>query len=77
MDAVIFIIRHGEKPEGKGDPHLSAAGWDRAWKLASKPEGIGPPTHVFAAAASPEGNRPVETISPLASALGLTMAAED
>jgi hypothetical protein len=76
MDAVIFIIRHAEKPEDKGDPHLAAAGWDRAWKLAPKPERIGPPTHVLAAAASLESNR-VETISLLASALGLTMAAED
>ena len=75
MDAVIFIIRHAEKPEDKGNPHLSTAGWDRAWKLASKPERIGPPTHVFAAAASLESNRPVETISPLASALGLAIDA--
>ena len=75
MDAVIFIIRHAERPEDKGDPHLAPAGWDRAWELASNSELVGPPTHIFAAAASAVSNRPVETISPLAAALGLTIDA--
>ena len=75
MDTVIFIIRHAEKPEDKGNPHLAPEGWDRAWKLASNPELLGPPTHVFAAAASSESNRRVETISPLAAVRGLSIDA--
>jgi hypothetical protein len=43
MDTVIFIIRHAEKPEDKGNPHLAPEGWNRAWKLASNPELLGPP----------------------------------
>jgi broad specificity phosphatase PhoE len=71
----IIIIRHAEKPNDDTDPHLAPAGWKRAWALSSNPGLVGPPSVIFAAAASLGSNRPVETISPLAAALGLSIDA--
>jgi hypothetical protein len=76
----VLIIRHGEKP---GDPStdspadsadLSTQGYERAASLAVYvPATFGRPDVLFATQASKNSNRPVETITPLATALGLTI----
>ncbi|WP_245643999.1 histidine phosphatase family protein [Paraburkholderia oxyphila] len=79
----VFVIRHAEKP---GDPatdnpqdgiDLSTRGYERAAALA--PFFIatfGKPDAVFATQASKHSNRPVETVTPLAQALGLDIKAD-
>jgi phosphohistidine phosphatase SixA len=63
---VILLMRHAEKPEGEGDPHLSAVGQARAKKLASYiPAKFWVPDFIIAAADSPESVRPRETVEPL------------
>jgi broad specificity phosphatase PhoE len=80
--AWIAILRHAEKP---GDPatdnladgpDLSDVGQQRAALLATAlPDIVGAtPDRLFAAQASAESNRPVETITPLANALGVGVA---
>ena len=79
----VIIIRHGEKP---GDPatdsaadgiDLSTRGYERAGALAPYiPDVFGKPDFLFAAKASKHSNRPVETITPLAQALGLQIDAK-
>ena len=74
----VFIIRHGEKP---GDPavdnvadgpNLSTKGYERAAALAVYvPATFPKPDFLLAASQSKNSNRPVETITPLAQALGL------
>jgi hypothetical protein len=76
----VLIIRHGEKP---GDPStesaadsldLSTQGYERAASLAFYvPATFGKPDALFATQASSNSNRPVETITPLANVLGLTI----
>ncbi len=70
----VFIIRHAEKV---GGPHLSDTGYKRAQVLVGlfgdcfcKPDAL------FAAANKPKSSRPVETLEPLAAALGLIINAE-
>ena len=71
----VFIIRHAEKPsEGS---HLSDTGYERAQALVKlfgdcfcKPDAL------FAAPNKPKSFRPVETLEPLAAALGLAINAE-
>jgi broad specificity phosphatase PhoE len=70
----IFIIRHAEKPETGDSPHLSEKGRLRAAALPRYP--LGPLTAIFAAKTSPESARPVETVTPLATARGLSINAE-
>ena len=75
----ILIIRHAEKPDGTDDtstknPNLSLRGYERAGALAPfLPGTFGQPDFLFASQASTSSNRPVETITPLANALGLTI----
>jgi hypothetical protein len=79
----VLIIRHGEKP---GDPStdsdtdgvdLSTRGFERAGALAAYiPATFGKPDFLFATQASKHSNRPVETITPLAQALGLKIDAK-
>ncbi|MHA6845640.1 histidine phosphatase family protein [Ralstonia syzygii] len=74
----ILIIRHGEKP---GEPDidaltdgtdLSTKGYERAGALSPYvPAMFGKPHFLFATKASEHSNRPVETITPLARAIGL------
>jgi broad specificity phosphatase PhoE len=89
---VVMVIRHGEKPDGKDpgidadgkqdDSSLTAAGWQRAEKLADlldpasgqPPAGLARPAAIYAAGANDdgEGKRPRETVAPLAQRLGIT-----
>jgi hypothetical protein len=62
----IVILRHAEKPDDIGDPHLSPAGTQRATMLATLiPQRFPNPDFLFATAPSKESNRPVETLTPL------------
>ena len=70
----IFIIRHAEKPEAGDSPHLSAKGLLRAAALPRYP--FPPLAGIFAARTSRESARPVETVTPLGAATGLTIEAE-
>jgi hypothetical protein len=76
----ILIIRHAEKPIDKEDEHLTSRGAARAAALPSlfyipkafrtKPAPFPTPDFIFATAKSKHSNRPVETVQPLAKALG-------
>jgi hypothetical protein len=77
--AQIIVIRHAEKPRQRGSLHLSMDGEKRAASLVSyfnrDPELLqhGPPVALFATAVtkSGRGQRPGETLEPLAKSLGL------
>jgi hypothetical protein len=76
----VLIIRHAEKPDDKKDKHLTSRGAARAAALPSlfyipkvfrtKPAPFPTPDFLFATAESKDSNRPVETVQPLAKALG-------
>jgi hypothetical protein len=77
--AMVFIIRHAEKPMGK-DQNLSPIGFRRAQLLPSlflpqpgstKHPRLPRPDALFATAPSKGSVRPIETITPLAQALHL------
>jgi len=73
----VLIIRHAEKPDGKGDPNLSKRGYERADALAKViPEHFATPDVLLATKATPNSNRPAETITPLAEALHLPIVAD-
>ncbi len=71
---IVMILRHAEKPDGpqaKTDPNLSPRGRERAAALAKViPEHFPKPQILIATEPSKESNRPVETLTPLAEALG-------
>ena len=76
----VLIIRHGEKPgdpatDSAGDgPDLSTKGFERAAALSIYvPATFGSPDFLFATAKSKKSNRPVETITPLAKVLGISI----
>lgn len=70
----ILIIRHAEKSNDKSDIHLNARGKARAAALVRLfPEQFDTPEFIFASKASLHSNRPVETVTPLADALHLTI----
>jgi len=80
--AVVFILRHGEKPMDKKSSDLTEVGFRRAAALptlflpqagSSKLPRLPRPNAVFASAHSKNSNRPVETITPLAKALNLPL----
>jgi broad specificity phosphatase PhoE len=74
MPAKIVILRHGEKTDDAGDVNLSVRGYSRAGALApALPAAFGKPDFLFATQASADSNRPVETITPLAQSLSLTI----
>jgi hypothetical protein len=76
----VLILRHAEKPNEEGNPDLSSRGAARAAALPSlfvipptfptKPAPFPTPEFLFATKASEKSNRPVETVTPLARALG-------
>jgi hypothetical protein len=66
-----LIIRHAEKPADRDDRRLSDAGRRRAAMLADELPLLYPELSVlFATAVSAHSDRPLETIQPLAVALG-------
>jgi broad specificity phosphatase PhoE len=76
LPRAVYLMRHAEKPTSPKDPHLSEAGNVRAGKLAGyfpKLLGSGSLDVIFATSHSKNSNRPVETITPLAEALHLSV----
>ena len=76
LPATVLVIRHAEKlPDGAMD--LAPAGFERARRLPKLFEGPGArfpkPQVIFATHESAHSRRPVETVTPLAKALGLTI----
>ncbi len=78
--AIVFIIRHAEKPMDDKDAHLTAQGYKRAQALpalflqrpgSTELPRLPRPSVLFASAPSKHSNRPIETITPLAQALRL------
>jgi broad specificity phosphatase PhoE len=76
----ILIIRHAEKTGDKDDIHLAKQGKERAEVLdqlfvASKErtDSFPTPDFIFAATAHKDSQRPVETVTPLAKKLKLTI----
>lgn len=75
--ARLLVLRHAEKTGDKRDKHLSGPGWERAEKLAAYiPQKFGRPDFLIAASNSEKSKRPVETLEPLAKALGLPIEAQ-
>ena len=69
--ARILLMRHAEKTGDVEDIHLSKAGVKRAERLATYiPETFGKPDFIFAAARSKRSIRSIETMQPLAAAIG-------
>jgi hypothetical protein len=77
--AMVFIIRHAEKP-GDKDPNLSPIGFKRADLIptlflpqpgSTKHPRLPRPDYLFATAPSKHSNRPIETITPLSKTLNL------
>lgn len=67
----VLLMRHAEKTGKEDDIHLSETGAARAKRLASYiPETFGVPDFIFAAAPSRKSIRSIETMLPLAAALG-------
>jgi hypothetical protein len=77
--ATILLIRHAEKlTDGRED--LSSVGFERAKVMpllfggTSAPHNLPRPDFLFATRQSKHSNRPVETITPLSDALGMTIS---
>ncbi|MET0639379.1 MAG: histidine phosphatase family protein [Hyphomicrobium sp.] len=70
--ARILLMRHAEKTGRTDDIHLSAAGVTRAERLVTYiPQTFGRPDFIYAAARSKRSIRSIETVKPLAAALGV------
>ena len=77
----ILIIRHAEKPQKEtNDVHLSEAGKERAQRLYQlfvksdkRPDPFPTPEFIFATHEGESSHRPVETVTPLAQKLKLTI----
>ena len=78
--AIVFIIRHAEKPMDDKNPDLAPQGFKRAGALpylflplpgSSAAPRLPRPDALFASEASKHSDRPIETIAPLAQALHL------
>src|SRR6478672_2317427 len=68
----IILMRHADKPDDPDDPDLSAAGVARAEHLATYiPQIFGKPDYIIATARSKHSDRPLETVVPLARAVGV------
>jgi broad specificity phosphatase PhoE len=70
----IFIIRHAEKPDDLGDPHLSPRGQQRAAALPRYP--FPKLAAIFAARISSESERPVETVTPIKTDRNMSLSAD-
>lgn len=87
MAAKIMIVRHGEKPKKnelgvltkgkKSKDSLIVRGWQRAGALAqlfrTEKNGLAVPTELHACYKSKHAQRALDTITPLAKVLGLTV----
>ena len=70
----ILLMRHADKPDDPDDPDLSATGMARAEHLATYiPQTFGKPDYIIATAPSKHSDRPLETVEPLARAVGVTV----
>ncbi len=78
--AIVFIIRHAEKPMDDKAPDLAPQGFKRASAIpylflplpgSSTPPRFPKPDALFASEAAKHSNRPIETITPLSQALHL------
>jgi hypothetical protein len=76
----ILIIRHAEKTGDKEDVHLSRQGQQRGAVLdqlfvasQTRPDPFPTPDFIFAASHHPDSQRPVETVTPLARKLKLSI----
>lgn len=77
--AQVIVIRHAEKPRDETNPHLSSAGQSRAAELVpfittdGSASRFGTPAALFAPRPTRDGNgqRSLETLTPLATALKL------
>lgn len=76
--AMVFIIRHAEKPMDDKDPNLTPLGFKRAQALpslflptpgSSTLPRLPRPNFLFASEVSKHSNRPIETITPLSQAI--------
>jgi hypothetical protein len=83
--AVVFIIRHAEKPAERDNPDLTPTGFQRAAALpslflqqpgSSSLPRLPRPAALFASAPAKHSNRPIETITPLSQALHLRINAD-
>jgi hypothetical protein len=76
--ASVILIRHGEKPEGKADPHLTAAGRARAARWVGYFTNSPSPVPDVLLAPLPTKQhasvRPIETLEPLAKSLHLPIS---
>lgn len=72
--ARLLVMRHAEKTGDKSDHHLSPEGQRRAERLAAYvPNEFGKPDFLIAARRNSHSDRPVDTLKPLAAALGLAI----
>ena len=70
----ILIVRHAEKPADPNNANLTPRGYARATALTPYfSKSFDTPDFVFAAQKSSASNRPVETLTPFAAALHLTL----
>lgn len=68
----LIVMRHAEKTGDRSDRHLSKKGQRRAEALVRYvPERFGSLGFLLAASRNPRSDRPVDTLKPLAAALGL------
>ena len=68
----IILMRHSDKPDDPDDPDLSSADVVRAGHLATYiPQTFGKPDYIIATAHSKHSDRPLETVEPLARAVGV------
>lgn len=68
----ILLLRHAEKTGKTDDIYLSKDGMMRAERLATYiPQTFGRPDYIYAAARSKRSIRSIETVKPLAAALGI------
>jgi phosphohistidine phosphatase SixA len=75
-NARILLMRHAEKTGDPMDPHLSQVGYARASKLADFiPATFGIPQFLIATSISKHSVRPIETLEPLSTKIGVSVEA--